>query len=140
MFSVTSTSHHNWTLVVTVTTLCFSLHKQMSLKILVLFLKKTKVEKIIVFWCLKKALQENITLLILPVVSNIKCHLLPHCNITLIFYCCPPRNHNKLKEIRNLFAIGKSDKAISEPAITTDPIISKHCSWILKIYTSVHVF
>jgi len=102
----------------------------MSLKILVL-LKKTKVEKIIVFWCLKKGtdiLQENITSLILPVVSNIKCHLLPHSNITLIFYCCPPRNHNRLKQIRNLFAIGNTDKAISELAITTDPIILKHGS------------
>jgi len=102
----------------------------MSLKILVL-LQKTKVKKIIVFWCLKKGtdiLQENITLLILPVVSNVKSHLLPHSNITLIFYCCPPRNHNKLKEIRNLYAIGNTDKAISEPTITADPIISKHCS------------
>lgn len=139
MHSVTSTLHHNWTLVVTATTIYFSLHKQMSLKILVL-LKKTKVEKIIVFWCLKKGtdiLQENITSLILPVVSNIKCHLLPHSNITLIFYCCPPRNHNRLKQIRNLFAIGNTDKAISELAITTDPIILKHGSWILKIYTSI---
>jgi hypothetical protein len=101
----------------------------MSLKILVLF-KKNKLKKII-FWCLKKGtdiLQENITLLILPVVSNIKCHLLPQSSITLIFYCSPPRNHNKLKEIRNLFVVGNTDKAISEPAITTDSIISKLCS------------